>query len=705
MKKIQISMATIRKDWKKWGAFLGLLLICICMAVGAYFLVIRERAGAMRLVPYTAEHDTGGLTTTDNPVEKNKFALQMENDRVYTQTFVNQYKELHGVVVKFLTPSYQIPPEQMEGYVEVAIKKEDGELLHVEQIPLREIYWVCYRTIFMEKPMLECKGDTFCIEIVMREANEASQVYLEQAVNNEYTDGRLLIDGKKTKKDLCFRVGEIKYSFLTKSYCILALIVTVTVLIVYYMLCIRKAKLHHIYPVIGICLGILYGALIPPFAVPDEQVHYEETYETSNKILGLGTPGEGFVYKRTEDLLPPFSIYPDINTYQRISEQLFWHHGDETIVTTGRWGEDTHSICYLVPGLGMALGRLLHLGTVGAFYLARWADYIVFMILVYWAIKKAPMGKACILLFSMLPIVVQQAMSVSYDCIANGAAILLIAQCMHMAFKEESVNWKDLLLYVVLAFVLGSIKGGVYLPLCCLGIIIPMKKFAGKKYYFASMGIILIGMMAGFLLYNGSMISGVMQQGNDQELSLEATADVEAGAVETEVVAADTGVSNYGISYIWTNPKGYVKLLLSTLFEYIDFYFSSMIGSHLGWVNIIIPGYIICGYFGVLLFSTIEPGEKVLDGKQKLWGSVISGAVVLLVLTVLMALWTVRGSTLIQGVQGRYFLPIGVLILYLLKSKNIVARKNMLPRLLLIMCCLQILTCLCIIKSTIVTWP
>lgn len=460
----------------------------------------------------------------------------------------------------------------------------------------------------------------------------------------------------------------------------------------------KTANIHNLYLIIAVILGIVYCALLPPYVVPDEPVHFEECYDVSNFLLGTGKAEAGRIYMRACDVDTPFQANPTAETYRAIYRRIFELSADNSIVEVHRDSSDSNSIGYIVPGVGLTIGRVLHLGTVLTFWLARWCNYIVFVLLIYWSLKKIPFGKNCVLIFSMLPMVMQQAMSVSYDCITNGVAVFLISQCLYMAFKEDKIHWRDLLLYGILAAVLAGIKGGVYLPICGLALMIPMKKFADKRRYFLSAGVILAVMIVSFLAQNYNVLHSVMTKnpGNASVVDAEIPETEDDSSNEVFITGKE---QHYSVSDIINNPKHYMKVMLSTAKVYGDFYLQSMLGGTLGWLNIEVPWWILFGFFTLLSFSVIEPNDMVLSFKQKLWMIIVFGSVVVLVLTVMYISWTPVGYPQVLGVQGRYFLP-GLLLLPLaFKNRTILAKRDIRLVLVTVAMCLQVCTWFFVLKS------
>ena len=80
--------------------------------------------------------------------------------------------------------------------------------------------------------------------------------------------------------------------------------------------------------------------------------------------------------------------------------------------------------------------------------------------------------------------------------------------------------------------------------------------------------------------------------------------------------------------------------------------------------------YIIITIFILIIAGWFEKNEIAMNGKQRLWVLAISFGIILLVFTAMYISWSIVGSQIISGVQGRYFIPTAILILLCLSLKN-----------------------------------
>ena len=104
-----------------------------------------------------------------------------------------------------------------------------------------------------------------------------------------------------------------------------------------------------------------------------------------------------------------------------------------------------------------------------------------------------------------------------------------------------------------------------------------------------------------------------------------------------------------------------------------------MIGQNLGWLEIMVPGYIIYGFWTVLIISAIRKTteKQVLSAGQRLWIFLVLAGVASLVGLALLFDWTPIESNYVYGIQGRYFLPMLPLLLILCKNLQIEMNDGM----------------------------
>ncbi len=127
------------------------------------------------------------------------------------------------------------------------------------------------------------------------------------------------------------------------------------------------------------------------------------------------------------------------------------------------------------------------------------------------------------------------------------------------------------------------------------------------------------------------------------------------------------------LKYILLHPSYAIKTLLHTFHVMITDYVHMFFGASLGWLNIPIRGYILWPYiflFFVTPFVYDKSDRDILNKQEKIFCNIVSLLLIFITVLSMWLAWTSIGSSPIQGVQGRYFLPFMMLPLLTLINKD-----------------------------------
>ena len=266
---------------------------------------------------------------------------------------------------------------------------------------------------------------------------------------------------------------------------------------------------------------------------------------------------------------------------------------------------------------------------------------------------------------------IQQIASFSYDSVLLGCCFLLIAYLFKLIFDDKKICVKDILIVSVLALIIGMIKY-VYLPILALAILIPKEKFSVK---FNKRKVI------------GFTTSVLVSIPIIEKLTVVVQAAEQYGKLRPD------GLYQYTIAYVLHNLGDTVLVGIRTILENTSFYIESMIAGPLGWVDIRIPGVIIWGFVILLLISSFfDTKEHMLPQKVMVSCAVITCIISALVLAAMLISYTYIGSDVINGVQGRYFLPVLPLALCLIQNKNVIVKQSIDKEVMLLVYALQLYT-------------
>lgn len=438
----------------------------------------------------------------------------------------------------------------------------------------------------------------------------------------------------------------------------------------------NRDKIEKIFLSFIIPIGLMYLIFMMPTYVPDEYAHIWKSYQISEGIILTPIDDQG--NSHTE--VPKFfetNIIRNMNKYKDMNETIKQETDYNDKVEVETTAQNYPPILYTFSSIGLFISRIIGLNGILAQYFARICNFIVFLILSYYSIKIMPFGKLLMSCFLFIPMVLQQAASVSADSIVNAVSIFFIAFNMYLVFKKEKINKKEQIAYILLSIFIGIAKV-VYIPLVGLSLLLIGSKNLDKKHKkIVITTSIVIGTIVAILWFAFSM----KYKGNEEYL-------IENNVNSIEQIKNILKYSLHGI-----------KVVLLTIGEQGESYLYMLMGNSLGWLEINIPLINLIGFIILIVLSIFfEKNENELNWKQRLWTSLMFLASVVLVLMALYISWTGVGEDQVKGIQGRYFIPIILLpLLCFSKRDNYVKIENI----NLIMMILLSFLDLCVISKVI----
>ena len=396
------------------------------------------------------------------------------------------------------------------------------------------------------------------------------------------------------------------------------------------------------FPIIMI-LGMVYLFVIPIYSVPDEYSHIDTSYLISNDILGIKEQYYYcYDYKRSIDI--ETAEYPDYYTnskdYRRLYCQFFERSEDNSLskCTMKNVIDNANTLCYLPCAIGITVARCMGLGTFPMLLMGRFFNLLAFAIICYIAMRVFDEGAMLILLYSTMPITLQEASSYSYDGMLNAIAILFFALLFRLSMHKKEMA------YVVGLFIcsvlLTTIKGGTYLPIAMLSFL----PFVGKNRDAKERKFAYIFIVSSILCFFSKNAMFVFNK------------YIGSSSISINPLS---GKEIYSFGYLAHNPVKFAIVMFNTFFSegsrYIYEFFSGKMGS----VNEIQMPWLYVVVFGIM-FLIFTFSEEIDYPNKKLINVSIILAVVfsfLLISVALLVSDTNIKLNYVHGVQGRYFIP------------------------------------------------
>ena len=454
--------------------------------------------------------------------------------------------------------------------------------------------------------------------------------------------------------------------FLKPLFLIFAILImgfTVT-----FFLCVQnKMKVEKLFFISVVFLGILFGTVITPFAVPDEAAHIDTAYRISNQILGIEESElRDAIYKRECDIFIDSGDKREIGveSYRWLYEG--WSGTGE--IRKGRliFAADTRanadSLFFLPVAISITIGRILGMGFVPMILLARTANLLLASWILYQALKKLPFGKSILCVIVLLPLTIQEIASCSYDCLIIAVSILYVSYCVFAIYSKEKLQKSEILVILITAIMLCLCKGGVYTPLYLLAVWVLKKKgyikLPQKKIWkvagVGALSIITVAVTAGLLSILRKPI---------------------------EIYSLRNGY--YPLAYLLQHPIETLRIVENTLYVGINSYLTQFIGNGLGCFQISVEFIVPAGYIWMMGEAVIcdEKHPYIVSIQNKilfLAAALLSvGAIHLAMLLSL----TNFGEKMVFGVQARYFIPVLWLIVISFRCGKVVHKKKAYRRL------------------------
>ena len=497
--------------------------------------------------------------------------------------------------------------------------------------------------------------------------------------------------------------------FLSKSYIILSVAALLLLLLSGIYLNFTKFSIVKIYPVVMLIFGLGYMYVFPAMSAPDEIAHFISAYKISNKMLGKqATVKDGHVIIRAQDLwiedvdgeytfdkskseeekvlIPEEGSHGKIisSKLEETSYKVFYGKGDSHnnntyISFSGQNYEKAQSLhapvntipsVYFLPATGITVARIMGLNSIYLVLFGRMANLILFILFGTLGIYFLPKFKEFIFLVSLLPTTIELAASYSYDAVMISSMIFFVSYVFFLAHEKEEFDIKDLVIISLIAGLVLPCKM-VYFPMLLMLFSIPLYKFKfrgkvdGKikkeniAFFLTSAVVVLLSWVFAMYLVNRSTVVGY---------STSNTSSLEWA-----------GEESYTIGYLLHNKLKAVKLFYNTLLLQLEYYHKTMFGAYLGHADDVVGipyiGFLVLN-IGMIFSVFGEAKEKQLLVKERVLTGISIFFVIFLVLLSMLIAWTPISSEFIEGVSGRYFIPVLLPLLMICRNNKIAIKDE-----------------------------
>ena len=445
---------------------------------------------------------------------------------------------------------------------------------------------------------------------------------------------------------LCWSFASNGLSLKSKSFIFLvigSLFAEIVLCIILFIAKARHWKIEKVFLVLGLSIGILYVFAIPPGRAPDESSHFFRIYEITNGKLisdlnedkslhGSIQPSNIYIIHDFEkNNVKYYDVFNSLSLRPDNSEQSF------IVTSAGNY----HPIEYTPHIIGMLTGKILNLPLLITIYIAKLFNCIACILILYFCIKYIPILKEFVFFTAFLPITMQSITSLSADGFIIATAIALISFVLYTNYTMKTkLTKKHILLLFILCLIL-SLSKVVYAMLCFLLFAIPRQRFKSQKNKIII--IFTIGIICFIALFSWLIISSTP--------------------------GAEVDPTNHNT--LFHNPILYLSILIKSFSANFSLYLNGALGGFLEWFNVVLSPLYLFPSLIIFVIYCYQNREKYYTNQTiRILSAVIFLVIAIATFTAMYTGWTKPGETTIDGVQGRYFLPILLLIpLFIISAK------------------------------------
>lgn len=412
---------------------------------------------------------------------------------------------------------------------------------------------------------------------------------------------------------------------------------------------------ERVFLVVGAVFGLLFLFVTPPFQAPDEYAHFYRAFQVAqggllaqrhDGVLGGWLPVS--VLTTAERAAPGIAFHPEKK--ERLEDLLALIEMPLAPARRSFVGFPNTAcyvpFLYLPQAAAIGVGRLLGLAPILLTYTGRAGNLAAWLCLGHLALTVTPIMRWPMLLLLLMPMSLFEAASLSADAMTNAVSFLFTAYCVRFAVREtDRIGSREWALLTLLCATVAVSKQ-VYLPLGALVLWIPARKFGDRRRRI----VCLVVAGAVTVLAWGAWTSWVAKT-----------------RVELLPYTSVPGQ----IAFIRHHPGQFLRIVFTTLSDHPSNQLRSFVGI-LGWLDTPLPNRFIKSYYFMLALAALatgRPGIRV-SARQRLLAIAVAAACVLALLVVCYVIWTRAGGPIIEGIQGRYFIPLSPLACVVLYNRS-----------------------------------
>ncbi|MBO5292315.1 MAG: DUF2142 domain-containing protein [Lachnospiraceae bacterium] len=630
----------IRERWKRGLAGAGFVLAAAVCSVALEAFVWNGHVLGKTQYRSNLLQEAGVEATLQTGNGREKLTREEENTVLRNRENAKILAELNG--------TEYIPPEE-----ENLVEEEDGLYRRVKRTNLKLVLSPAryIHTLTLKVPETE-EGNTVTIQADGEEV--VSDAWLDERIGQgsyvldrecgilemEITGTESLGEAVEVTAANEFTLNPVRMLFLFSVFLLAGLFI-------------RGRKLFAERPeaVFALCSLVMGSLLIYSVGLNqvgyDEHIHMKTAYERSFGSTVLTTES---AMQMEASTMPSFQNLEErrmVETYAEQNDDFSWAN----ITHQSRFpGYEVRS--YLQISVFMWLARAWKLPFVWCMMLGKFGNLLLYTVVCYFAVKAAKQGKVLVAALALIPNCIFAAASFSYDAVVNSFLLLALVLTLNQIGEEKRISWLQTIVLLG-AFLAGSTAKAIYILMAFLLLLFPKEKFGSRwkelVYKLCTTAVMLL------LIYT-FFFPPVSASANYEVMGNLAYAG-DKRSQGTNVLGQ--------ISYILQHPVTYAGLLirsmLGELWNYLSGAKQFIAYGYLGGIRTIWTWAGLLALFSAAVFAPEGEERKALLMRFKIGNGLVILGMSAVIWTSMYVTFTAVGADVINGVQGRYFLPLFLL--------------------------------------------
>lgn len=420
---------------------------------------------------------------------------------------------------------------------------------------------------------------------------------------------------------------------------------------------------------ISLFFGTLFLLIVPAYNSPDEDSHFQYAYQVStgnflpkvvDGVSGFDVPD--VIIESINRIKPITESQENKYSYKAMHDDLMTSSDYTHKQFSNAVIQTAPKLAYVVPALGILVGKCMRYfvtrGTPSPVVLlqfARFFSLIIYSIIGYYAIKITPKFKKSFFVVLLLPVSLFLRSMVTYDGILLVVTALVLANILKLLNSKDKISKKDYILFIICGFLLLNVK--MVYSIVFFGLLfVPKEVFGDNKKKIKSILTIIFSILGITILKMIPYMFVNVTKNSTTSMQLET---IIANPFNYIMILARNIVSQRRIQEYWMlGTLGYLDTYISPVMLFVlRIYLITIFLIDACYEKIILPICAKLGYLALIMFVIAGIYTMMyLD-----WTPIVTGK---------------YGGKVIEGVQGRYYLPLLLLVPIIINNKIIEKIKS-----------------------------